>query len=182
MTRAEWNTLAAQIVLYWPQRRIEDGTLAGWYRDVEDIPFDVAEAALRALARDGREWPPTGGQIRAKAVELARSDPDHGRAWELVRESVRRFGSYAQADALEWLADHSPAVARAVTRFGYRELCSYDLADENTVRAQFRETYKALAAERDRDSRYAGIGAPERAGELRPAVSSIAAARERLRP
>lgn len=175
MTRSEWNALAGQIVLYWPQRPIEDGTLAAWFLDVEDLPYDVAESALRALARDGREWPPTGGQIRAKAVELVRSDPDHGRAWELVRAAVRRFGTYAQADAMDWLAEQSPATARAVARFGWRELCLYDITDEQVVRAQFRDVYNAVAAERDRDSRYAGLGAGERRGELhRPAFAAIA--------
>jgi hypothetical protein len=40
------------------------------------------------------------------------------------------------------LEEHDPVTADAVQTFGWRELCHYDYKDENTVRAQFRETFK----------------------------------------
>ncbi len=182
MTRPEWNTLAAGIVAYWPHRALDDATLDAWFADLADIPLEVAEAALRGLARDGREWPPTGGQIRAKAVELARQDPDHGHAWELVRRAIAKFGFYAEAVALDWLYEQAPAVGRAVTRFGWRELCHYDLDDEQTVRAQFREVYKAVVRGRDRDFRYAGLAGASGNGQLRGAGEVLEAARAGLEP
>ncbi len=103
-------------------------------------------------------------------MDLREPDPlDHGEAWRLAMEAVRRFGSYRQDDALKWLCDIDAALAYAVRTFGFRDLCLFDLGDEATVRAQFRDIYKNAAGRvaRNRAAGGAAAALPPSEGGLR---------------
>jgi hypothetical protein len=158
VTRGDWNTLVAEIVAYWPAIDLSDATVNAWFRDVQDLDAGEVAVALAAFARDGREFPPNGGQIRAKAKSLAtREELDHGAAWRLAMDAVTRFGSYREDEALMWLAERSVICAEAVRRFGFRDLCMHEIGDVATVRAQFREIFRAVRAAAERDERYSGL-------------------------
>jgi hypothetical protein len=158
MNRPEWIEVVKRYRANWPHAQIPDASIAKWYDDLAELPAEQVTAAVEAIYREGAEFPPNGAQVLAKVSEVERSDPDHGEAWRLAMEAVRRFGSYEPTAALEWLGERSAAVRVAVERIGYRELCHFNLADEATWRAQFREVYKAVVRSRKHDAAYASMG------------------------
>jgi hypothetical protein len=90
MTQTEWIEVVQYIQAQWPHSPVPDESLAAWYGDVEDIPAGDVMAATRALARGGREFPPNGGIIRKKAVELAFDAPEWA---EVLRWATRYFST-----------------------------------------------------------------------------------------
>lgn len=160
MTRQEVIDLVQQMRARWPHSEIPDATIAVLFQDLHEVDREQAMAAMLALYREGREYAPNGAQIRAKLSELERDDPDIGEAWRLVHQANLKWGlhrEHGQEKALQWLESQSVAVAAAVRRYGADALGSYDLANEGTVRAQFRDTYRAVVRERQHDAAYAGL-------------------------
>jgi hypothetical protein len=68
--------VAARLREVWPHSNLTADTLAGWGRDLEDLPGDRVAAAVEALVRDEREHAPHSGTIRAKVVDLALDPPE----------------------------------------------------------------------------------------------------------
>jgi hypothetical protein len=157
-----WQDFVAELRNRWPNPRITADAIRVYHRDLVEIGATPEQglAALKALDDGDREFAPTPGTVRAKVMDLREPDPlDHGEAWRLAMESVRKFGSYREQEALEWLAAIDAALAYAVRTFGFIDLCRFDLRNETTVRAQFRDIYKN-AAGRVARNRAAGGGVP----------------------
>lgn len=154
MTQAEWAKLAVELQARWPNRELTDESLAIWFADLEHLPAEQVRVAIIALYRDGREWCPNGAQILAKVSELDRNDPDYGEAWRLVNAALMQHGVY------DWPAFYEalpPAVSEAARRMNFELQGGYLKAEESTVRAQFRDIYRAVVDERRRDDAYAGL-------------------------
>jgi hypothetical protein len=76
LTDTDWLTIEARITANWPHQLPPKVALAKWKTDLADLRREQVETAVEALYRDGREFPPNGGQIRAKVVELTIDAPD----------------------------------------------------------------------------------------------------------
>lgn len=187
MTRSEWFRQVAILQARWPHKPIPEQTAEIWFHDLADIPVEQVESAIMALYREGREWAPNGAQIRKKVAELGADRKDHGAAYELAMRAARTKG---YAVGLDWLREQDRLVALAAERFPWREFCLEPIED-GTRRAQFREIYKLVAAEDERDAAYAGLPAaglrglerrPRSMGEVlrravgRPELSAVEAA------
>ncbi|HSC21900.1 MAG TPA: hypothetical protein VLC07_09250 [Solirubrobacterales bacterium] len=153
MKRSEWIECLGLMRVNWPHVSIDETVAAKWFADLQDLPGDQVKAAIETLYRDGREFPPNGAQILRKVSELGRDDPDHGEAWRLARRASRKADPQ---EAFRWLFEQSPAAAEAVQEMSGFQL-SYQLDDEATVRAQFRDIYKQIVARNRRDDTYAGL-------------------------
>jgi hypothetical protein len=153
MTEVEWMEVATEMQARWPQRELPEESLGIWFTDLRDLDAEEVRAGMLALYADGREWCPNGGQIRFKVSELKRDDPDYGEAWKLARKASMKGND---EEGRKWLEDRSPAAAEAVRRMcgGYLQ---YNLDEEGTARAQFRQIFENVVAERARDDAYAGI-------------------------
>lgn len=156
MTRPEWIEVVQRMVTNWPHVTIPDASIAKWYGDLAHLPFEQVAVAVEAIYRDGREYPPNGAQVLAKVSELSRDDPDYGEAWRLVNKALRKFGVYDWPGFYSYLEKHSPAVCEAARRYGF-EPSGYLIADQGTVRAQFRDIFRAVCAERQRADAYSGL-------------------------
>lgn len=156
MIRSEWIDVVKLMRVNWPHAQVTEASIAKWYADLEHLPILQVTVAVEAIYRDGREFPPNGAQILAKISELDRDHPDHGEAWELVRKALFKYGIHDWSGFYASLAEQSPAVAEAARRYGF-EPSGYQLSEESTVRAQFRDIYKAVCAEGKRDDAYAGL-------------------------
>lgn len=153
MQRSEWIESVALMRLNWPHSRIEDAVIAKWYADLQHLPGDQVKVAIEALYRDGREFPPNGAQILGKIIELGRDDLSVGEAWRLAHKAAR-IADPEKAEA--WLKERSPAAAEAVRQISGAYL-TYQLDDESTVRAQFRDIYNNVIRAQKRDDAYAGL-------------------------
>lgn len=177
MTEAEWWRIAAEIQARWPQREIEDETLRLWFADLEAFPAEQVQAAMLAFYVEGREWAPNSGQLVKKIAELDDDEGDFGEAWALVK----RANLKDPAEGMPWLEERSPAAAEAVRRLGSGNrhcLMTYQLADEPTVRAQFRDIYKGVQRDRLQGRLYkslpSGTGLRRLEGLQKPGFRTIA--------
>ena len=112
-----------------------------WFRQLQDIPFPVAEAILAKWVATNK-WSPSIADIRDSMAEIQNGGQadDWGEAWDQAMTAIRRFGSYDEDGAL---ASLPPLTRETVRRLGYKSLCW----SENQVadRANFRQVYEILA-------------------------------------
>jgi hypothetical protein len=144
MEKKEFAIFADALKTYYPK---EDKLLPNaqamelWYRQLQDIPYPVIEAALLKWVSTNK-WSPSIAEIREMSSNIQNGDiPDWGEGWEKTRRAVRKFGMYNEKAALDSL---DPLTRKVVERLGFREFC---VSDENdtTFRANFRMIYENLA-------------------------------------
>ena len=128
---------------YYPRETLlpNDQAMELWYRQLQDIPYALAEAALNKWVATNK-WSPSIADIREMTAGIKNGEtPDWGEGWENVCRAIRRYGSYNAEAALESLDELTRA---CVKRLGYMELCM----SENPMsdRANFRMIYEQLAA------------------------------------
>ena len=152
MEKNEFAMLAAAIRTYYPRESIlpNQQAMELWYRELKDIPFPVAEAALRKWVATNK-WSPSIAEIREMTVNVTQGDePTWGEAWEKALHAVRRYGMYRPKEALDSL---DPLTRRCVENVGFREMCmSENIAVE---RANFRMIYETLAERRKTEQQLA---------------------------
>lgn len=142
MDRREFATLAAAIRTYYPKENIlpNDPAMDLWYRELQDIPFPVAEAALRKWVSTNK-WSPSIAELREAAATVSNGEiQEWGEGWEKVLKAIRKYGMYNIGAAM---ASLDPMTRQAVERVGFREIC---LSENISVeRANFRMVYENLA-------------------------------------
>lgn len=77
-------------VAYTGRLSYDKETLGVWYTILRDLPVELAQAAALDYMSSPSAFPPTPGQIRAAAVELAKrinAVPSTAEAWEMVRNA-----------------------------------------------------------------------------------------------
>lgn len=175
MNGHEWRAICAEIIAGWPQAAdYDDATFAVWGSDVAELDAPTVRAALTAIRRQGREFPPNGGQLRVKALELAGGTPavDPDRAFSLVNEAIRRHGGEFGAEAREaWLLERDPIAAEVARVVGWDYLRGTGPDDyhEPSVRRAFRESYEAEHRREGTRRQVAELGvgtAPKRIGDV----------------
>ena len=141
MDKKEFGILAAAIRTYYPKEQIlpNQQAMELWFRELQDIPFQVAEATLRQWVATNK-WSPTIADIREGAATVQHGTiKDWGEAWEEVLTAVRKYGLYNQEKALNSL---EPMTRTAAERTGFRNIClSENIGME---RANFRMIYESL--------------------------------------
>lgn len=116
-----------------------DAAMTLWYKQLHDIPYPVAEAALDKWVATNK-WSPSIADIREMASTVADGEiDDWGPAWEKVLYAVKRHGLYGQVEAMESLDELTRKAVRGV---GFRDIC---LSENISVeRANFRTIYQSL--------------------------------------
>lgn len=142
MDKKEFATLAMAIRTYYPKENIlpNQQALELWYRELQDIPVEVADAALRKWVATNK-WSPSIAELRETAAEVRNGEiPEWGEGWEKVLMAIRKYGSYREREALDSL---DPMTRTCVQRLGFRNICmSENIA---TDRANFRMMYESIA-------------------------------------
>lgn len=157
MTEAEWTKITAVMTANWPHQLPPPESLAKWGRDLAELPGPEVLAAVEAIYRDGKEFPPNGGQIRNKVLELRLGgEPGFEDAYALAIHAASSKGYEA---GLDWLRERAPLVAAAAERYPWREFCLSKSAD-TTRRAQFKAIFEAMREKAEKGERYAGLPAP----------------------
>lgn len=183
MTRDQFFNLARLHAALWPDftQTANDEWLAVAWEEWRDLDALQVRAALRALARDGRERGPNPGIVRAKIVELQTDAPDWGDVLRQLRGPMR----YATGTYWDMLAPRRKAelllcdevVQRFAGHLGWDQLrASLDAGafhGDTTGEAQLRGKWEAFIRRQQREETYRGIeagGLPvlERANGDRP--------------
>ena len=142
MDKKQFAAFAMALRTYYPREQIlpNQQAMELWFREIQDIPFDVAEMALRKWVATNK-WSPSIADIREMTAGIVNGDPlTWGEAWEKALNAVRRFGSYNKGAALDSL---DPLTRKCVESIGYLELCR----SENIMveRAHFQKVFEVLA-------------------------------------
>jgi hypothetical protein len=151
MTREEFINLAKAIKTFYPRDNMLPNMEAMelWYRELSDIPYTVAEAALRKYVSTNK-FSPTIADIREMAATVSNGEkPLWSDGWEEVLRAIKKFGSYRETEALQSMTE---TTRQAVKRMGFRNIC----LSENimTERANFRTIFEQVA---DRDHKNAQL-------------------------
>lgn len=139
MDREEFATWTMALKTYYPKENLlpNNQAMELWYKQLQDIPYDVAEAALNKWVATNK-WSPSIADIREAYVSVAAGDyPLAGEEWDNVMRAITKYGSYYPAEAL---ASLNPITAKTVNQIGgFRQLCF----SENIVadRANFYKVY-----------------------------------------
>ena len=149
MNKREFAIFAAALKTYYPRETLlpNDQAMALWFRQLEDIPFNVAEASLNKWVATNK-WSPSIADLRELATGIQFGElPDWGEAWQSVQRSIQRYGYYNQREALDSLDD---LTRRCVERLGFKNLCMSEKPE--TDRANFRMIYEQLANRQKMDA------------------------------
>lgn len=142
MDKNEFSMFSMALKTYYPRENLLPNTQAMelWFKQLQDIPYQVAEAALNKWVAVNK-WSPSIADIRAEAAEIKNGEaPDWGEGWESVLAAIRRYGSYRVDEAM---ASFEPVTRRCVERIGFLNICqSENIAAD---RANFRTLYEQLA-------------------------------------
>lgn len=127
---------------YYPRETLlpNNEAMQLWFRELNDIPFPVAEAALRKWVSTNK-WSPSIAEIRETAANVQNGEiPEWGEAWEQVCTAIRKYGFYEPKKALESM---DPLTRQVVKQLGFRNIC----VSENPMaeRANFRQCYEIMA-------------------------------------
>lgn len=151
VNKKEFGTFTAALKTYYPR---EDKLLPNqeaielWYRQLQDIPYIVAETALNKWVATNK-WSPSIADIRVIAVSITNGEPKQwSDGWEQVQKAIRNFGLYDVDGAMESFDD---ITRQAVKRLGFKELCM----SENPMpdRANFRMIYEQIAEQKETEQR-----------------------------
>lgn len=155
MKKTEVLKLIVVTKTLWPNWKAPETTeetnlaVETWQAILDDVPAELAAAAVRSLATSGREFAPPVGVIRHEALQLvSRADgsaaPGVDEAWGEVQRAARTRG-YA-AGAPDW---SHPAVGNAVESLGWRDICHS--TNPEALRAHFFKVYGAAVDRGNRD-------------------------------
>lgn len=148
MDKKEFSMFAMAVRTYYPKENIlpNQQAMELWFRELQDIPYQVAEAGLRKWVSTNK-WSPSIAEIREMAATVQHGNiPDWGDGWEQVLKAIRHFGMYREAEAMASLDD---ITKQCVERLGFRNIClSENIAAD---RANFRMMYETTANRKKQD-------------------------------
>lgn len=142
MIKKEFATFAMALKTYYPKEGLlpNEQAMELWYKQLQDIDYKVAEAALNKWVATNK-WSPTIADIREQAAAISAGDiPDWGDGWEQVLRAIRHYGSYEPQKALDSMDE---LTRKCVERLGFRNICMSE--NISADRANFRMMYETLA-------------------------------------
>lgn len=141
MKKSEVVKFLSIITAFFPDRRITDEMITGWHIMLEDMPYELAEQALKAVLSKNRFFPSIA-EIREEAAAIARPMPTAAEAWEEVNKERQRVGwSFIKKPEFS-----DELIERTVEAFGWDGLCASENID--VARGQFLKLYRELAKQK----------------------------------
>jgi hypothetical protein len=139
MDKKQFAIYASALRTYFPKENIlpNEQAMQLWYKQLQDIPYDIAEVALNKWVAV-HKWSPSISEIRATCTDIMSGESkDWGDAWEDVLKAINYYGSYREEEALQSLDETTRKVVR---RLGFRNICMSE--EINVDRANFRMIYE----------------------------------------
>lgn len=143
MTKEQFSVIVKGMkAVYVNEKFIPDkNSFDVWFALLQDLDYKTCTMAVQRWMQTSR-WMPTVADIREMALNNTTESVDSGQAWEMARDSVRRYGMMRKEEALAGLPTD---VAEAVNRFGWRDLCDMEADEVMASRAQFLRIYQQIA-------------------------------------
>ena len=150
MNKKEFSIFAMALKTYYPRENLlpNEQAMELWFKQLEDIPFQVAEVGLNKWVSLNK-WSPSISDIREIASEtMSGQITDWGDGWEQVLKAIRVYGSYNAGAALDSM---DSITRKCVERLGFREICMSE--NISVERANFRMLYEQIANRQKEDSK-----------------------------
>lgn len=148
LTTDEFKRFAKALKTYYPQNENlmpNQEAIELWFTELNDIPYKVLATALRKYVQTER-FPPTIADMRRISYELTSNSIDWGKAWEIARRAISRWGEYNAEKGRQAIKEQDELAYETVERIGYMELCYSK--NMQTDRANFRAIYEELKKEK----------------------------------
>ena len=149
MDKKEFSMFAMGLKTYYPRENLlpNNQAMELWFKQLEDIPYKVAEVALHKWVATNK-WSPTIADIREMAAETLQGEiPDWGEGWQQVMRAIRLYGSYEPQKAYDSMDELTETT---VKRLGWNNLCFSE--NQEVDRANFRMIYEAEAKKKKREA------------------------------
>lgn len=142
MNKQEFKILADAIRSYYPREKFIPTREAAelWFDALKDLDFNVAMMSVKRHMQTSK-WSPTIAEIREGAVGIVTPEGSWSDGWGQVRKAIGRFGYCNEQKALESMDEITRNV---VKRLGWMQICTTELDDIPTLRANFRMVYEQL--------------------------------------
>lgn len=169
MTTAETALLLRMVRAVWPETQTNADMVRVWTWAFEDLPYPVVEQALKDWIRTSA-FLPKPADLRKTIAAAAVETESWELAWTELSQTIKQYGQaiYAEdrgylppylhpgtgermAGRPAWPGWSSDDVADAVRSIGYVEAGMTEIENIGTLRAQFRDAFKAIQGRRVRD-------------------------------
>lgn len=148
MVRSEVAKLLAVLAAAYPRFEVNELTEQVWFEMLQDIPYQVAQVAVKKLILES-SYPPAIADVRKQVAEIVtppENQLDGATAWGEVINAIHWYGYYRQDEAL---ASMSPLTAEVVKYMGWQEIC---LSEEpSVIRGQFLKMYEQLSRRKQQE-------------------------------
>lgn len=164
MQPLEWREIAKRIIAKWPHQVPSQASLAESFDALGDLEAEPVMVAVESFYRDGERWPPTGGMLRQRVMELALDAPDWGEVFRCINAYVRTgicnpvyggFESY-QARGEGQLERMPTAIAAFIRSVGNRQLFEAS-EQEGGGEARLRDKWLAWSGRQTREAALFGL-------------------------
>lgn len=116
MTRQEAVTLVGMLSAAYPKYEITRPTIRLYEDFLQDLPFDLARAAVAKHITTSTFFP-TVAELREAALSMTDTAPVAADAWTEVLNEIARVGMYDKPNFSH------PAIEKTVKAIGWRNLC-----------------------------------------------------------
>lgn len=164
MDKKEFGLFASALRTYYPKEQILPNAQAMelWFRELQDIPYNVAETALRKWVSTNK-WSPSIAEIREMTANVVNGDQiTWAESWRKLKQAVGKYGLGRQKEAME---SFDPITRLCVERFGYRDFCMSDESNEMADRAHFQRIFETIA-KRDKENQQMALPLRETIGQI----------------
>jgi len=142
VTETQWLRAVARINRIWPHQPVQPDTVAEWFRLVCTLSAEEVDTAITVLELEGKQFPPSGGEIARKVLELRL---DEGTTWaEVWSEILRRLSTHGHQnwDEIPW-SSHAKVFMQHVGREAFRQLGMSEESELSVSEAQWRGKWEA---------------------------------------
>lgn len=123
----------------WPETGKEEALINLWESMLDDVDYEVGRVVIKKFISES-VFPPTIADIRARIADVTVARGKTGiEAWGDVKLAIRRFGSYNEEKAMEFLKGPTRKVVESI---GFRTLCLSE--NEMADRAHFLKVYDTV--------------------------------------
>lgn len=149
MEKREFAVFVSALKTYFPKENLlpNDQAMELWFRQLQDIPYQVAELALNKWVATNK-WSPSIAEIREQAAAIKCGEkPLWSEGWQQVQKNISKYGmcTYDPDRYEECMNSFDPITRRVVKRLGWKELCQSDIKNVMTDRANFRMIFEQIA-------------------------------------
>ena len=173
ITEADARELVAYLDATYPNAKLTDRSHEVYRALIGDVPFSVVLAALPTILRRHPDFCPSAPALANAIQDVTEvGAPDWETAWEAVKAQRRDNHLWRPWSMTD------PLAFRAARIIGIEAICMVESEQENTMRAQYRDVYRGLAASgrRDDDREAVAGGTSQRIAELAGGLKRIPSA------